>query len=760
MVDESPSMTLYGNDTMSLAEGIRMGIASQMENLTEASEKVSIDVLSGGERTQLGDELYRKLTTVEGNGIIVLLSDGNSNYGKDPIDVARQLGRANTTIHAVALQPEANDIYVAAIDGDAKVTSPSDYQAEVTIATTSLNPVRYRLSAYVDGREITSMQSTQNTSARKIPLKFSLNDAGVHYVTAEIAVTEDNIIRVNDRFIKTVEVVEKPRILLVTNKTDSLLKNVLDKLYDVKLSDRLPNDMAGYDIIYLDDVNANSISRTAAERLREYVLNGNGLAVVGGKNSFDYGNYNNSYFETLLPVLSMEKPVERRKQIAVVVLIDISASTEYGVSEDYRLTPKIDFEKALAIKILRGLDVNDSVGVIAFNTVPYTIAPLEKLGERRAGIESNILRLTFGGGTDMLTTMDSARDILKYYAANKYVIVLSDGVIRTSRMPETVEKAGELSSGGIKVYTVGVGFDTDENFMQQLAEAGKGSYFKPEAYQRLNIEFGRGVEEEIPGLHAVEVRDEYHFITRNLNITANIKDYNKVREKSIAQLLLATKSGSPILTVWNFGLGRVAALTTDDGLLWGASIYQEGNNRVISSMTNWAIGGLEKNKKVSIKTGDVRLGDAASVRVSSKARPNLLVEGAGSLKYNPDVKAVGLSEYSASLTLNQTGFYGITARSAEGTDADGIAVNYAREYTELEPNLEALNTIARAGGGRLYRRDEVNRLKSDIIEQMKKLSTRTVTEEKQLYQYLVALALAIYFLDAVVRRIREIMRPR
>jgi len=758
ILDESPSMMLYGNKTSLLAEKIRTDLASSFGNATKAFDKISIDLISSGEKTPLGDELYRVMSSTDGSGVIMVISDGNSNFGKNPVDVAEQIGKSNTTILSITSAPLADDIYVSGIYGDPKATSPKDYSAQIEVTSTSKEAVSYKLSIYADGVKITDMQISQNTIVRVIPIKFSFNGIGVHNLKAEISSSDFNEIKSNDVMFKTVEVVEKPKILLVTNRTQSPLKNVLSELYSVDLSDRIVSNPADYSLIYLDDVNANRISQSSIEKLKESVLNGNGLIVTGGKNSFDYGNYNNSYFETLLPVLSMEKPVERRKQIAVLILMDISGSTEYGVSEEYRFTPKIDFEKALAIKILRSLDINDTVGLVAFNTLPYTVEPLDRLGERRVGMEDKILRLRFGGGTDILTSMEQAENMLKYQSVNKYLIILSDGVIRTSRIPQTIEKSRQLGAEGIHVFTVGVGFDTDENFMKAMADAGKGAYFKPEAYQRLKIEFGRGLEDEKTGLYSIDVRDEGHFITRNVNLTAELSGYNRVYEKSVAQLLLATKGGNPVLTVWNFGLGRVAALTTDDGMEWSGMLYQGENSKIISSTVNWVLGDLEKGKKVKVKTEDMSLGETSTIKVISNSRPVVKVRQKDSDNLELEVKTSGLNTYSASFRPNETGFYLVTASTTDGADIGGIAVNYPAEYGDLKPDLDALSAIARKANGRLYYEEELEQMESDVLERMRALSSRTAEQERPLYPYLIGLALLIYFIDAVVRRIRDVMR--
>ncbi|MDD5111040.1 MAG: VWA domain-containing protein [Candidatus Altiarchaeota archaeon] len=756
VIDQSPSMVVYGNQTEQLAISFKTGLSGMVHNATQASEKITIEATEAGEKTQLGDELYRLITTINDNSFIILLSDGNNNYGRNPADVARQLGRANATIYAIALQPEYKDVYVSAIRGDPKVTTPHDYQAEIDIASSAPHPTGYKLTLYADGVKITEMQLSQNTTLKTIPAKFAFNGEGIHTITAEI--TQAGGIKANDALYKTVEVVDKPTILLVTNKTESPFRSMLDELYDVTPADRV-TDPEDYDVVILDDVNANTISHQTVEKLREYTLNGNGLIAIGGRNSYDFGNYNNSRFESLLPVLSMEKPVERRKKIAVMVLIDISGSTEYGLSQDYRLTPKIDFEKALAIKILRSLETNDSVGIIAFNTAPYPIASLGRLGERRLSIEDTIVKLKFGGGTDMMTSLETAENQLKYYAVNKYVIILSDGVIRTARIPETIEKARQLGAEGIKVYTVGVGFDTDETFMEELAKAGKGVYFKPEGYQRINIEFGRGLEEETPGSYAIDTRDPYHFITRNINVTAQITGYNRVQEKTAAQLLLATKSGNPVLTVWNFGLGRTAAYTADDGNEWAAGFYQKGNSKIMSATVNWVLGDLEKNKKVRITTQDTTLGETATIRIDAPVRPAITIGKDGST-IQLEAKATGINTYAASFKPNKTGTYTITATTPQGSDQSGIAANYPTEYSKLTPNYDELSTIARAANGRLIHQEELNALEQDIAQQMKRLSTKTTEETKPLYIYLAAAALLIYITDAVIKRIQEIRRLR
>jgi len=94
--------------------------------------------------------------------------------------------------------------------------------------------------------------------------------------------------------------------------------------------------------------------------LSRYVIDGGGLITVGGEHSYERGQYHQTpALEAILPVQSVEEPEKKRREMAVVILMDISQSTAYGLQSD----SKIAVEKALALNILKQLDFRDYVGV-------------------------------------------------------------------------------------------------------------------------------------------------------------------------------------------------------------------------------------------------------------------------------------------------------------------------------------------------------------------------------------------------------------
>lgn len=87
--------------------------------------------------------------------------------------------------------------------------------------------------------------------------------------------------------------------------------------------------------------------------------------MVGGENSYDLGGYSNSGLERFLPVRSVPSLFEGGKTLAIV--LDISFSLLTARTRDG--TTLLDYEKALAVELLKSPDLQDyKVGLIVFGT--------------------------------------------------------------------------------------------------------------------------------------------------------------------------------------------------------------------------------------------------------------------------------------------------------------------------------------------------------------------------------------------------------
>ncbi len=752
LVDGSTSMEPYHDKEYTAKK-----MQATLENVTlglSGINKVDLNYFSSGNATALGDALYwSSIQSSNENNVIVLLSDGVNNYGRDPISVASMIAATNTTIYPVVTSIYDQDTAVVDILGSERTPVNADYEMTVQVNKTLTGKANYQLHLIVDGSEKESRTITQEEDTKLIGFSILFHDIGVHIIEAVAEPTQQDKFTLNNRFTKTVKVVDKPKILVITAQNQTPLTQVLGKIYDVKTTSRTGLDFRDYNAVYLDNVPA-IIADNDATALREYVLNGNGLVVVGGNSSYDMGEYNNSLIEGLLPVKSLENPREKRKPISVVFLIDISASTEYSMAKD----SKIDLEKAMAVNMIKNLNMNDSVGVIAFNTMSYLVAGMRPISEQREKVIDNILRLKFGGGTDILPALRTAETLLENEPNEKYVVILSDGVIQLSRYMLTEQQAKTLADKGVKIYTIGIGLDTNVPVLSRLATAGNGIFFKPEAYQRMNIEFGGAEEETEKENYALVAHNEYHFITQNLDLKYTyVKGYNSVIDKLNSQLLVTTKAGMPVLTVWRFGLGKVAAVTTDDGILWGSEFYGTNNGKLISALTNWVIGDMEKKKNVKIQTEDVYLGDKTPIYVESATQPQLFVQTPEGVTVELPVRTIGLNMYSGEFTPTSMGVHYVKAKTQYDEENNAFAVNYPREYAKIGLDLDTLVKLAEITGGNVYDSSETDKLGKQILTFTQEVSKRHLNKQQFIGKYFIILALALYFADTVLRRINEIL---
>ncbi len=735
--DETPSITIIDDHTDSMAlfdndTGIRVYERLKSRTPTEIRQ------ITGG-RTAIGDAVTE---FARGNDNILLVSDGNNNHGLDLADTIAFAQAVNTTVCAIRLDPEQSDISVEISGGkDVIVESEQSFTITVRQEARGGSESEYTLSVWIDGTNVDERVIHQAERKKSISISHTFTELGSHTIKAEIIPEGEDARKVNNVFYKSVYVVPKPTILSVCDRS-SPLSQTISELYDATtVSSATSLDPAQQLAVVLDNIHANDLDRGEIERLGAYLRNGGGLVVVGGDRAYDTGGYYNSPlgFETLLPVRSKESAGEG-SNVGVVIVIDISGS----VGTAYGADTALSMEKALAINVLRGININDHIGVIAFNQKAHIVSPLTR-GLYKSTIEEKITRLNHGGTTYMDAAQNAASAMLDGYAGAKSVIIISDG--KTSNMDACLGLARSMVGAGITTYAVGVGETTDEKFMRSLASAGGGIYYRPAESERLNVIFGEKPEEPddtTKGDFSIVVLNPNHFIGKNLELSGSLTGYNKVTPKTGAQTLVTTGAGKPIVTAWRFGMGHVVALSTDDGTGWSGTLYSGENALLISRMINWAVGDPRRNDEVVISADDIYLGDDAIINIRSDTVPSITLDGK-----KLELSQVDEDRYQASITADSQGFMDISGYV--------IAVNYPEEFRDVGFSEDLKSTIEMfGGGGGVYAEDEIEHL----IAHLKERSTRTVEEpEEKRLPFLLA-AMVIFLGEVAVRRLREIKRMR
>jgi uncharacterized membrane protein len=708
LVDNSTSMELFDK-----------GIVSDVfENIKEKIPVTIVPFISGTD-SSIGDSI---INNMQGDDNILLVTDGQNNKGKELAHVMFFATLLNTTISAVNLESIRGDNSVI-IEGPSEAIRGTETVLYISIKRSG-NPPDYGLSLTVDDKPAIVER------VEKDLYKFSkVLSEGYHKITARI--DTNDYFSENNIYYKTVQVFPKPGMLYISEKEPRLI-DLLEPIYTINQISTFPNELKDYPAIIIDDMSASSLNKET-EKLSDYVIEGGGLFVIGGENSFDRGDYQDSIFETILPVKVGEAGSGGELATNIVIVIDISESTGQDFSRSSS-NKKVDVEKSLALEILKGISLFDRVGVVAFNHKAYILSKLDLLGETEGNITSKISSLQDTGGTLVYAGLKQAERLMDGSLGSKNIILISDGVDAIPSL--SLDLAKEFGDKNIKLYTVGVGEATNRAFMQTLAVETGASYFEPTEAQKLKILFGE--REEIPpqDVKSLVLFNTDHFITNNLNLNADVSGFNYVVKKASSQMLVSMGDGKPIMTVWRYGIGRVIALSTDSGDKWSSQLLSHSNSKLLIRAINWAIGDPQKNMIFYVKAKDTNLGDITQIFVKSDKTPvsDIL-----------DFEKIDDERYVAYFIPSEIGYKDFFNAV--------IAVNNNLEYQNIGFNKD-LRDFVGITGGKMFDSSDTD----ELIEFVKAKSIRKKTSPNYYRWPFVIIALAILLVEIFVRKIIESIR--
>jgi len=642
-----PSVTLLVDQSDSTA--VTPDVADRLTDDIEA-EGVAVRRVPVGanDSSPIGDAVAANL---EENGSVVLLSDGRVTEGQS-LGTATDLARSvNATVSVVSPDPRTAERFVTVI-GPEKASLGVENRFTARVDGVGGN-VSATLTVRVDGEQVA--ERTVEEAPATVDFNHTFETNGTHSVTAEVD-TVDRFSE-NDVFRKTVRVVERPDILYVSDG-EYPFGDYLGELYDVETATEVPADLSPYYAVVVQDTPAASVGNV--DRLQEFVIDGGGLFVVGGPNSFERGGYQGSSFGSMLPVSIGEG---QRRATSIVLVVDVSGSAEDGMR----------IQKSTALSVLDQLDDDNEVGLVGFNFQAYRVSEVEPLSENRGELEDKIRRLRAGGATDIAAGVRGGGELLADRRGS--IIVVSDG---GDNPDEAAEAAARLSDSGVRVITVGAGERINERTLRTIAGAGGGTYFRATETTRLGILFGGA---GAPGGSGLVVLDRNSFVTAGVTLTASPESFNDVSVRRGADYLVAGDTGQPALASWRYGLGRVATLTAhgEDGTLDG--LLREPDSLLLTRTTNYVVGNPERKASGITGVPDTRVGEPTTVTYRGTQRPGV---------DDPAFRRVGEETFRATVTPTEPGYYAVL-------DAT-YAANYPREYAAFGPAPELDRLVDDTGG--------------------------------------------------------------
>jgi len=726
LVDNSSSMALYNQN-----------VASELYKKLEGVITVNTRTIANGEHSPIGSGI---LNNIEGNDNVLVVSDGVNNEGKLLGDIMLFASNINSSVSTLKMEPIKSDVGVT-IDGPAELIKDTEGDFVVRVSVVGKN-IPYTVQVTADDTNLVFEEQASASKTFAFSRKFG--EGEYHKITAKLLeVGSDDYFSNNNIFYKSIKVVPRPKVLYVTEKNSPLAQE-LNKIYELEVRDSLPSDLSNYMATILNDIGASKIS-PHMDALSDYVSNGNGLIFIGGEHSFDRGSYKGTLLETLLPIKIGAGEEQNKSDINVVIVIDISQSTEEG----------IPVEKALALSVVDSLSEKNNVGSVAFGggtpCQAYTILinnkEISPLKDIKKELKDKISRLKFDGQSCFDIGLQGGYQVLSKVGGSKNIIFISDGKTTYNKLREdTLDVARTVNAKGVKIFTVGVGTDsdnasTDNNlFLDNIARLGEGNYFKADASDKLKVQFGDKDETKGEEFYNTLIPlDTTHFITRGLDeMHATVSGYNYAVPKPAARMLVTTQKNIPILVVWRFGLGRVVTLTTDDGSKWAGELLGKENSKLLTKSINWAIGDLGRKKSYDVTIRDTVVEKPTSVGVISKEMPH--AEGLAFAKIDTNL-------YSSMYASQEAGYKEILGAT--------FAVNYNDEYANLGINQDFTNLIDKTGG-RIFDASDIK----GIIEFIKAKSKRIKIDSTDYRWPFAILALLFFLTEIAIRRYRENLQNR
>ncbi len=688
LADRSESMQVNGNVTDRLATRIE-----------EQGVPVTVATIADGTQSPIGDGIAANL---QENGSVVLVSDGQVTQGRSLGSAADLASSLNASISTVDLETREPERYVT-VSGPAKAAAGVESTFLVRVDGTELDE-NSQLTVTADGEEVLSQEINGSGS---VDFSYTFQSVGSHRITA--TVSGPDTFEQNNVYRKTVRVVQRPKILYVSRGSYPL-RNYLSTLYDVEQSQTIPENLDEYYAVVLQDTAAQDVGNV--DTLQRFVIDGNGLVVVGGDNSFENGGYEGSSIASMLPVTFGEASAG---SATVVLAIDISGSAESGMR----------LQKSIALDALNQLGDENTVGIVAFNYQAYSVAEPQPLAENRGYLEDRIRRLESGGATSISAGLRGAEEMLG--GEQGTVILLSDG---QDSLGEAATAANQLGSRGTRVITIGAGRSVNERTLQRIASQSGGTYFRATETDRLRLFFG-GSSRRFEG-EGLTIVDPNTFITSGVTLESNPAAANDVAIRRGADFLVATNDGTPAVASWRYGLGRVATITAygSDGTLDG--LLEQPDSLLVTKTVNYAIGDPERKTEGVADVSDTRVGESTTVVFRGRERPE---------SDAVDFRQTSTGVYQATVTPTERGFNQVL-------DAT-YAVNYRSEYGAFGQTGE-LRSVVQTTGGRQFEPNEA----AEIAEFARQESTRVRTLEQSWTWLALLLALLLYFGEVVLRRLQ------
>jgi uncharacterized membrane protein len=715
---------------------------------------------------------------------LILFSDGHSTAG-DTGAAVTHLAAEHIPVSVEPLVPRAiGDAWIDALELSPRIATGALQAVTVTVASQrdDTGEIELRVAEAGAMAADTREESPGTVVARRpvafrkgvstaVSIEFSVEAPGAYLVQATL-VSRGDPLAANNSLVRETWADPRAKVLYVegTPASARYLAGALNGSgFEVVIRppSALPAaaaDLDPYDVVILSDISRKALSDASMIALAEWVeKGGGGLFVAGGEAVYGEGGYRKTPIERLTPVTFERKD---EPEVALVIVLDRSWSMA-GSS--------MELTKTAAQAAVDVLKDEQSIGILTFNDKFAWDVTLRNVGRNRDLIRKKIAAIGPGGHTLIFPAVEQSYLALRNAKARaKHVILLSDGRSYPGDYEGLVKK---MTEARITVSTVAVGPSADPELLKNLATWGKGrSYAVADAAQVPEIFVKEAKTAATPGFDEKTIKP----VVKTAGFLAGVdlahmpalRGRTATVLKDSALQLLATDEEDPLLAFWPIGLGRTAVFASDVKDRWATAwVKWRGYGPFFTSVVRAVQRQRSPALSLEVTPGPVR-GNRRSIAVAVEARdaagqyrnllnPALQVRALGGADSGSAgrtskvvTRQVAPGRYEAVVVADAAQPLSIVLDAGSASSTGGITTGTvvpdpAAEYRFRAPDEQLLKSIASATGGAWQ----------PTPATLANLAGDSRTERRPLWPALIALALALWFVDLLLRRIRLFEPP-
>ncbi len=670
---------------------------------------------------------------------VVILSDGNENRG-DALQQARALAENGVGIDVIPLfHASGPDVAMMRLAIPTATKSGAPFDIRLVVRNAGGNPpqaapgrLRIVRKHGEQQRVLVDEELTVGPGTQLYTFPDTLHEPDFYtyealFIPADAAA---DAVPQNNRVTGFTSLSGPTRVLLIEDYSEpDHYGHLVQRLkaagltVDVQPSNRLFTSLADlqrYDAVILAGVprisgnEADNLADFSDRQIELLVQNtqrlGAGLILLGGPSAMGAGGWAGTPLEAAMPVDFKVKNLKVQPQGALVLVIDRSGSMS---------GQKLQMSKAAAREAVRVLNSNDFVGVVAFDTVPQWVVPIQPRGDG-SDIIRRIGQIGEGGGTDLYPGMVQGFEALRNTTASvKHMIVLTDGQTPPADFPRLVQA---MRSARITVSTVAVGPDAAVKLLWQIASHGQGKSYEvrdPKVIPRIFVKeaarVARPLVYEDPAGFAPDTVASHEAVSIDeplpplTGVVLSTPKDNPLVEVPW-EVPVPQGSRSPLLATWNYGLGRAAVFASDGGSRWSQEWTRwDQYDRVFVQLVRWAARPAAPSDQFQV-VAEHRDGKLRVVLTGATDEGPLDLLPAAGMVTGPENQAREITfeqmapgRYLAELPVEAPGVHFITVLPGAGFAPirHGVDVPYSAEFRERETNrrfLAELSSLVPRGG--------------------------------------------------------------